>query len=64
MEYKSFVDVPLFDFPEIDNFDAFFIVLIKLNSSSPSINHAKFPCEKKANSFLPDFALTDCGLYA
>ena len=61
MEYRSFVLSPPLVLAETDSLDAFFMVLIKLYSSSPSISHAKFPWEKNANSFLPDFATTvDC----
>ena len=52
MEYISFVSVPVLVLAVTDNFEALFIVFIRLNSSSPSINHAKFPCEKNKNSFL------------
>ena len=59
----SFVLAPLLVDAEIDNFEAFFITLIKLNSSSESCIQAKFPwdCVNK-NSFFPDFAITDEGL--
>ena len=47
----SFVSVPVLVLAVTESLEAFFIVLIKLNSSSPSINQAKFPCEKNKNSF-------------
>ena len=59
IEYMSFVSVPVLVLAVTESLEAFFIVLIKLNSSSPSINQAKFPCEKNKNSFFHDFAITE-----
>ena len=58
------VCLPLFAFASIDSLDAFFIVLIKLASSSLSINQAKFPWENIENSFFPLVAVTDADLYS
>ena len=46
-----------------DSLEAFFIVLIKLYSSSPSKSQAKFPFEKNKNSFFPLLAITEADLY-
>ena len=61
IEYRSLVLFPFESEAETDSLVAFFINLIKLNSSSPSANQANLPCEKKEKSFLPDLATTeDC----
>ena len=59
----SLVSVPVLVLAVTDNLEALFIVFIRLNSSSPSINQAKFPCEKNKNSFFPDFAITEDFFY-
>ena len=43
IQYSGSRDFAALVVADTDSFDAFFIVLIKLNSSSPSINQAKFP---------------------
>ena len=62
IEYISLVLTPFVVVAEIDSFVAFFIILIKLNSSS--CIQANLPFVRlNANSFLPDFAITEAALY-